>query len=430
MASRADLADALDAARNQTRRLLEPLDARDLSAQHSELMSPLVWDLAHIGWYEELWLLRELGAETTDRSSFDEIYDAFGNPRSERPELPLLDPEAAWRYCDEVRARVLEHLEHLELDNGNPLLDGGFVYGLVAQHELQHNETMLQTLQLRSDPYPLAARSADAETSRARPRVSEARFDGGDVTIGSVHPWSYDNERPPTTVTLSPFAIDVLPVTNAQFAEFIGDGGYESEDLWQAAGWDFIRSESLGAPLGWARDAAGALTRRRLGYVEPLAADEPVQHVSWFEADAYARWAGKRLPTEREWETAAAWNPSEGRASTYPWGDRFEPGRANVGIETFRPTAAGGLPAGASPLGCEQMTGDVWEWTSSDFEAYDGFEAFPYPEYSEVFFGSDYKTLRGGSWATSPSVARASFRNWDYPIRRQLFVGFRCARDL
>jgi gamma-glutamyl hercynylcysteine S-oxide synthase len=169
--------------------------------------------------------------------------------------------------------------------------------------------------------------------------------------------------------------------------------------------------------------------RIRFGRREPLPGAEPVQHVCWFEADAYARWAGKRLPTEAEWEKAATWD-RVGEKRRYPWGDE-EPGdeHANLGQRRFGPAPAGSFPAGASAWGCQQLLGEVWEWTSSDFAPYPGFEAFPYREYSEVFFGSEYKVLRGGSWATHPVVARGTFRNWDYPIRRQIFAGFRCARD-
>jgi iron(II)-dependent oxidoreductase len=164
--------------------------------------------------------------------------------------------------------------------------------------------------------------------------------------------------------------------------------------------------------------------------VEPIPPDEPVMHVCWYEADAYARWAGKRLPTETEWEKAARHDPVSGTSRQYPWGDDDPIAeRANLGQDHLQPAAVGAYPAGASPLGVHQLIGDVWEWTSSDFTGYPGFAAWPYREYSEVFFGPDYKVLRGGSFAADRVACRGTFRNWDYPIRRQIFSGFRCARD-
>ena len=162
----------------------------------------------------------------------------------------------------------------------------------------------------------------------------------------------------------------------------------------------------------------------------PVPPSHPVCHVGFHEADAFARWAGKRLPTEIEWEAAASWDPGRGTKSRYPWGDEApDERRANVDQLLFDTAPVGAYPLGVSPVGCWGMIGDVWEWTASDFRAYPGYSTFPYPEYSEVFFGDEYKVLRGGSWATRPGAIRNTFRNWDYPIRRQIFAGFRCARD-
>ena len=182
-------------------------------------------------------------------------------------------------------------------------------------------------------------------------------------------------------------------------------------------------------PQFWRADGAGGWIRDRFGWIEPVVADEPVQHVCWYEADAYARWAGRRLPTEAEWEKAASWGPG-GRKRRWPWGDAEPaPMHANLGQRHFGPRVLGSFPDGASAVRRRALMGDVWEWTSSDFTPHPGFTSFPYREYSEVFFGSEYKVLRGGSWATDPSRLRTTFRNWDYPIRRQIFAGFRCARD-
>ncbi|MFD0776300.1 SUMF1/EgtB/PvdO family nonheme iron enzyme, partial [Streptomonospora algeriensis] len=259
----------------------------------------------------------------------------------------------------------------------------------------------------------------------------EVLVEAGPFTMGTTaDPWAYDNECPAHTVDLPPFLIDTRAVTNARYLEFVTDGGYDDPRWWSERGWDWRTRSGKRAPAFWIRDGAGGRLRRRLGGVEPLPMDEPVQHVCFYEAEAYARWAGKRLPTEAEWEKAARYDPATGACRRFPWGFE-EPGagHANLGQRLLRPAPAGTYPAGAAPCGALQMLGDVWEWTSSDFAGYPGFTAFPYREYSEVFFGGDYKVLRGGSWATHPTAVRATFRNWDHPIRRQIFSGFRCARD-
>ena len=399
--------------------LLAPLDDDDMCRQHSELMSPLVWDLAHCAHFEELWLVRALGGSGSADRKLDDLYNAFAHERSERATLELLTPAEAKRFADDVRGRSLGLLERIDLD-ANRLSRYGFVYGMLVQHEHQHVETMLQTLQLRKEPYPLD----EPAPPQGRPLDGEMQIDGGTFVMGTDdEPWAYDNERRAHEVELAPFRIDRAPVTNAAFAEFVEAGGYDDERLWHPAGWAFRRSESLEQPGYWRREDDG-WSRRRFGHFEPLPPGEPVQHVCWYEADAYARWAGKRLPTEAEWERAA----SSGEQRRYPWGDEFG-GEANLAGARFAPAAVGSYPAGASADGVEQLVGDVWEWTASDFTAYPGFEAFPYDEYSKVFFGSEYKVLRGGSWATHPLAVRSTFRNWDFPIRRQLFAGFRCARD-
>jgi iron(II)-dependent oxidoreductase len=388
VACKADVADALAGARARTTALLAPLDDASLTAQASPLMSPLVWDLAHIAHYEELWLLREItGAAPTD-DLFDDVYDAFRHPRSERPTLPILGPAEARRYGADVRARVLDVLAGIDLDPARPLLRDGFVYGMVAQHEHQHDETMLATLQLMDGfAHPDAAGWHPPAVGEAGDGVLAVT--GGRYALGSERPWVLDNERPVHEVRVEPFRIRRAPVTNREYAAFVAAGGYDDERLWTPAGWTWRNEAGLVAPQFWAREASGSWSRRRFGRDEDLPPDEPVQHVCWYEADAFARWGGARLPTETEWEVAA-----------------------------------GVADATGSPF-----AGGVWEWTASDFDGYPGFEAFPYREYSEVFFGPDYKVLRGGSWAVHPLVHRRSFRNWDHPIRRQIFSGFRCAED-
>ena len=417
------------AARDRTTLLTTAVDEPDLVKQHSPLMSPLVWDLAHIANQEELWLVREVGGGTPMHPEIDPLYDAFEHPRAARPTLPLLPEAEARRYGHEVRGRVLDLLDRVHFDNGERLLDGGFAFGMVAQHEVQHDETMLATHQLRVGPPVLSAPPPPPAPADATALPAEVHVPGGPFTMGtSTEPWALDNERPAHEVHLPAFYLDTAPVTNAAYAEFIADGGYDDQRLWNTDGWAHRQRAGLTAPLFWRW--AGEWLQTSFGITNPLIPNEPVLHVCWYEADAYARWAGRRLPTEAEWEKAARWDPATGRSRRYPWGDE-EPtaARANLGQRHLRPASAGAYPEGAAPSGARQLIGDVWEWTSSDFLPYPGFVAWPYKEYSEVFFGPEYKVLRGGAFGVSPVASRATFRNWDYPVRRQIFSGFRTARS-
>ena len=427
---RDEIASRLITARERTHRLTDCVDEADLIQQHSPLMSPLVWDLAHVANQEELWLLRSVGGREPMHPEIDPLYDAFEHPRAKRPTLPLLAPAEARRYACDVRGRVLDLIGRVSFSTG-PLVDRGFVFGMIAQHEQQHDETMLATHQLRAGHPVLSApppRPAPADVLRL---PAEVLVPGGPFTMGtSTEPWALDNERPGHDVDVPSFYLDTTPVTNAGYAEFIADDGYARERLWSPAGWAHRQQAGLTGPLFWEQGGSGLWLRRRFGVTEPVPPAEPVMHVCWYEADAYARWAGRRLPTEAEWEKAARFDPASRRSRRYPWGDG-DPGadRANLGQRHLQPAPAGSYPAGAAPSGARQLIGDVWEWTASDFLPYPGFRAYPYKEYSEVFFGPDYKVLRGGAFSADPVVCRATFRNWDYPIRRQIFAGFRTARD-
>jgi iron(II)-dependent oxidoreductase len=302
---------------------------------------------------------------------------------------------------------------------------------MVAQHEYQHNETILQTLQLKlGEPYRAPRSIVLPEPGMDVAVGSMVRFPGGAVSIGTNdRRVAYDNERPQHVVELRPFQIDVAPVTNGQYLEFMEDGGYRRRELWSDAGWAWKETDRADSPKYWSRVGSTWHSRMfdRTGPVDPR---RPVCHVTYHEAEAYARWAGKRLPNEFEWEAAASFDPATGEHRLYPWGNApWTPDKANLDQLSFDTAPVGAYPLNVSPLGCYGMIGDVWEWTSSDFAGYPGYETFPYPEYSEVFFGTDYKVLRGGSFATRPGAVRNTFRNWDYPIRRQIFSGFRCASD-
>ncbi|MBF6081878.1 ergothioneine biosynthesis protein EgtB [Nocardia cyriacigeorgica] len=425
---RSRIAETLNRARARSAALTDCLDEAELVAQHSRLMSPLVWDLAHIGNQEELWLVRDVGGREPVRADIDELYDAFKHARANRPSLPLLNPSQARAYVGTVREKVWDVLERSSL-RGTPLVEGGFAFGMIAQHEQQHDETMLATHQLRAGAPVLSAPAAPTGTAAV---TGEVIIPAGQFTMGtSTDPWALDNERPAHLAHVPGFAIDAAPVTNEQYLAFIADGGYERPELWSDRGWSHRLEADLVAPQFWERDTDGTWWRRVFGVLTPLRPHQPVVHVCWFEAEAYARWAGKRLPTEAEWEKAARYDPGTGRSRRYPWGET-EPdaAHANLGQRHLEPADVGAYPAGATPAGVHQLIGDVWEWTASRFDGYPGFRAFPYREYSEVFFDGDYRVLRGGSFGTDPVACRATFRNWDHPIRRQIFAGFRLARDL
>jgi gamma-glutamyl hercynylcysteine S-oxide synthase len=325
-----------------------------------------------------------------------------------------------------VRDKALDALHRSPL-RGRRLEEGGFAFGMIVQHEQQHDETMLATHQLRAGAPVLHA--PPPPPGRALP-AAEVLVPGGEFEQGtSTEPWALDNERPAHTVHVPAFWIDTAPVTNAAYAAFVEAGGYDDPRWWSEAGWAHRTAAGLVAPQFWERDGAG-WHRRRFGVTAPLVPDEPVVHVCFHEAAAYARWVGRRLPTEAEWEKAARFDPATGRTRRYPWGDADPTAEhANLGQRHLQPAPVGAYPAGASPLGVHQLVGDVWEWCDSGFEPYPGFAMFPYPEYSEVFFGGDYRILRGGSFGTDPAALRGTFRNWDHPVRRQIFSGFRCARD-
>jgi iron(II)-dependent oxidoreductase len=362
--SKEAIADRLAEARRRTLELLAPLSDAQLNRVYSPILSPLAWDLGHIANFEELWLVQTIGGREPLHGELGRFYDAIENPRRTRGELPILRDAELRSYLADVRERTLEVLDEVDLDPDveDPLLREGFVYEMLIAHEQQHNETMLQLLQM-VDGYEVPEASFVSQDHLPETVV----VDGGSYEIGaSAKGFAYDNERPRHIVELAPFEIDRTPVTNGAYARYMEDTGAEP-------------------PMYWERDRDAGWVLTTMGGRRPVDPSHPVLHVSWPQADAFARWAGKRLPTEHEWEAAH---------------DRLD------GV------------------------GDAWEWTSSDLLAYPGFEPFPYREYSAVFFGDAYKVLRGGSWATERNVMRPSFRNWDLPERRQIFAGLRCAKDV
>jgi gamma-glutamyl hercynylcysteine S-oxide synthase len=427
------IASRLEEARARTFLLIEPLSDYDLRAQHDILMSPILWDLGHIAHFEELWLTRNLDGPV-EFVEMPGLFNPFEHPRRVRGALRLPTAAECRAIMEEIRGRVLARLAAMQWDSSNPLLRDGYVYEMVLQHEYQHNETILQTLQLKQgQPYSPVRRfdpPASASQPSSLPAGGMVRFPGGLVEIGTAdRSAAYDNERPRHSVELAGFWIDRYPVTNQEFAGFIAAGGYYNREYWSDRGWEWVTQSGVQAPMYWTGHD-GSWFSRSMDRSGPLAPTHPVCHVSYYEAEAFARFAGKRLPTEVEWDAAATWDPISNRQLSYPWGEQSPSAElANVDQLAFGTRPVGSYPDNVSPVGCYGMIGDVWEWTASDFGPYPGFQSFPYAEYSEAFFGTEYKVLRGGSWATRPGAIRGTFRNWDYPIRRQLFSGFRCARN-
>jgi len=425
--SKQEIADLLAEARERTLLLISNLSDEDLHRQHDPLMSPIIWDIGHIAHFEELWLTRNLDGPI-EFSEMPGMYNPFEHPRATRASLALPGLTDIVDQLSEIRARVLDHLESVELDEGNPLLRDAYVYHMVLQHEYQHNETILQTLQLKKgEPYRAPrARTFGPHRFSCNEMIA---FPGGRVTIGTNdRSAAYDNERPLHDVELKPFLMDRAPVTNGRYLEFMHDHGYERQELWSEAGRRWLTESGAGSPKYWTREG-DRWVNRVMDLAREVDSDRPVCHVCYYEAEAFARWDGKRLPTEIEWEAAASWDSSAKSARMFPWGNRADAKLANIDQLSFDTAPVGAFTENVSPSGCYGMIGDVWEWTSSNFTGYPGFESFPYREYSEEFFGPEYKVLRGGSWATRPGAIRNTFRNWDYPIRRQIFSGFRCARD-
>jgi len=424
------IAGKLAEARARTLLLTAPVGEEDLRRQHDPLMGPVIWDLGHIAHFERLWLIDNMRGEIRF-AEMPGMYNPFEHPRTVRGSLDLPSRREAIDLLADVRRDVLANLEGTCLDDGSALLRDGFVYNMVLQHEYQHDETILQTLQLKKGSPYTAPRASPLPATRLEVEPGAmASFPGGRVIIGTDDKAeAYDNERPAHEVDVPPFLIDVAPVTAEEYLAFMEDGGYRRRELWTEAGWYWLEEAAVEAPKYWFHQD-GVWRVRTMDRTERAARRSPVCHVCWFEADAFARWAGKRLPTEVEWEVAASWDPAAGVHRKYPWGDEEpSPLHANLDQLSFDTAPVGAYPLNVSPIGCYGMIGDVWEWTSSDFRGWPGFTAFPYPEYSEAFFGDEYRVLRGGSWATRAGAVRNTFRNWDYPIRRQIFSGFRCARD-
>jgi gamma-glutamyl hercynylcysteine S-oxide synthase len=357
--SQAEVLSALEQARRATLALVDALSAEDLERVHSPIMSPLAWDLGHIAAYEDLWLAHRHARMPLLRPDLADLYDAFETPRAVRGEIEALGAEEAREYLKAVRARTADALSSQGVGDG-------FVCEMVVRHELQHSETMRQTLAIAGLLPPGETPPSPLDGPEEWIEVPAGAFAMG----AGPGRFAYDNEQPRHTVETTAFRIARLPVSCQSWVRFWEDGGYERPEWWSPEGWAFKQEHGI-AP------------HPSIAASHPQA---PACHLSFYEAEAFARAQGARLPTEAEWERAAT---------------------------------AGALAA----------VGQVWEWTGTRFHGYPGFVAHPYREYSEVFFGDSYRMLRGSSWATAQRVRSLSFRNWDLPVRRQIFAGLRLAGD-
>lgn len=415
---------SLRSIRSQTLQLFDLATSDDvLRSAPMPGFRPLLWHLAHIGVYQNYWVLQRFAGQPSINPKYDIHFDPIKTPREEAPVLPSRAEIES--YLDETLKRV-----EAILDSTSPNAVGGdgltleYVHGLVTEHELQHQETVAFVLQ----SLPLAAKRSGPlalEGRRAQP-PSEILVPGTHVTIGgSAGGFVYDNELPRHEVDVASFAIDRDLVTNAEFADFIEHGGYRRRECWSDAGWEWKEREGIQAPLYW----NGQPWRERTFFAETsLRADAPVTGVSWYEADAYARFCGKRLPTETEWEVAAGWDPALAKLRRYPWGDDpIVSGTSQRGAWGTSPV--GSAQAYGSALGMNDAIGNLWQWTSSEFRGYPGFVAYPYPEYSQAWFDGDHYVARGGSWFSDASLARVSFRNFYRRHFRPAFLGIRCARN-
>lgn len=433
-----EVVDLMRESRVRTRELFSLVRAEpDLRRPPADGFRPLLWHLGHVGAFEGYWILQRLKGDPTISPLYDRIFDPIQTPKEDSNNLPPI-PEIE-SYLARVREEVRGFLANVRESDSDPMLRDGYVFNMVVEHEYQHQETLCYLLQILD---PQLKRKPDGGNEgfgvlNDKPCPSSSSLSemvsiaGGPFEMGSRgYPFAYDNEQPPHTVELADFRIDRYPVTNAAYAEFIGSDGYGTRSLWSDEGWDWKEKNNIGHPLYWSRDAGDRWRVRGMFEEADLAPDHPVTGVSWHEACAYARFAGKRLPTEAEWEKAASWDPEREQKRRFSWGDdETRTCVANYDFNNWGTTPVTAHQSGASAYGCVDMTGNAWEWTATTFEGYPGFKAYPYPEYSEIWFDGDHRILKGGSWATQLPLLRCSFRNFWRPQFRIAFAGFRCAAD-
>jgi len=435
----AQLSEALAETRARTLELVNDLSEEQLIGPRLQIVNPLRWELGHIAWFQEFWVLRHLGKQSPILKQGDELYDSARVAHDTRWHLPLPERDETLVYMQRVLERVIDQASEVihEVTDAEGY-DQEYLLNLVLLHEQMHDEAITYTRQTLSYPAPEIAvvnkvqwvEPEAASSQTADWLTGDAEIPGGKFTLGSVaeRGFVFDNEQLAHEVEIAPFSISKTAVTNGEFKSFVEDGGYRRSELWTDEGSQWRTAMRAKHPVHWQREGNGRWLQRN--FDQWIALDErlPVVHVNWHEANAFCRWANRRLPTETEWERAASAEPTENLKRRYPWGDNSPTAEhANLDSRALGCIPVDALPAGDSLFGCRQMIGNVWEWTASDFKPYPGFIAGPYKEYSEPWFGN-HKVLRGGCWATRSGLIHNSYRNFYTPDRRDLWAGFRtCA---
>jgi iron(II)-dependent oxidoreductase len=445
------LAALLEDARATTLALVADLTDAQLVVPYLRSVNPPLWEIGHVGWFQEKWALRHLRGLDPCRPDADQLYDSAFVPHDARWHLPLPGRAETLALLQQILDRVLDRLATVPPD-----ADCRYFHRLALFHEDMHTEAIAYTRQTLGYAAPrLPAPPPANETRTATPHVADAAgplgaaaagpppgafsedvaVPGGEFWLGATSdaPFVFDNEKWAHPVTVAPFRIARAPVTQAEFAAFVDDGGYQTPRWWSADGWAWREQVAAERPVYWERAPGGGWQRRQFDQWVPLEPHRPMLHVSWHEAQAYCCWAGRRLPSEVEWEMAAAAEPAgDGtwRKRRFPWGDiPPTPEHANLDWRAMGCVDVGRLPAGDSYFGCRQMLGNVWEWTNDTFGPYAGFVPDPYKEYSQPWFGT-FKVLRGGAWTTRARLLRNTWRNFYTPNRRDVWAGFRtCAVD-
>jgi iron(II)-dependent oxidoreductase len=407
-------------ARERTLSLVTDLTDEERLGPRLPTVNPLLWETGHVGWFQERWVLRHAAGRPPIRPDADALWDSTAIPHAVRWDLPLPPFAQTLRYAESVLDAVLARLE----GDVSPR-EASFVR-LVVFHEDMHAEAFAMTRQVLGYGAPPVRRGADARAATpGAPARGDVEFPDATVRIGAERGtgFVFDNEQWAHEVHVPAFSMSRAPVTEGEFLAFVEDGGYRRDGLWTPEGLAWRRAEGVTAPFAWEREGARWL-RRSFDRRIPLEERRPMFHVSWHEAQAWCRWAGRRLPTEAEWERAA----TGGGARRFPWGDEpVSPARAHVDATALLPASVDAFPEGDTPEGLRQMIGNVWEWTADAFEPWPGFAPGPYREYSEPWFGT-HKTLRGGAFPTRARLLRSTWRNFYLPGRRDPFAGFRtCA---